>query len=162
MNRKLVVLIIFSIAFAFVEAAVVVYLRRLFVYETGFLPENYRILLNLKAIAFVVPRDSILNHQVTTVELVREFFTIVMLFSVAYLSAKTLIQRLGAFLIAFSIWDLFYYIFLKITTNWPKSLFDMDVYFLIPVPWIGPVITPLVISTFLLILGLKLFFTEKK
>ena len=41
---------------------------------------------------------------------------------------------------AFGIWDIFYYVFLKIIYDWPKSLFDWDILFLIPLPWWGPVI----------------------
>lgn len=157
-NQKLVYLISFSLAFAFVESAVVVYLRR-FVGE-GFLlsKDSYQVLLNLWAIAFVLPHELILKDNLTnTIEIWREFSTMVMLLSVAFLAGKNVKQRVGAFLISFSIWDIFYYIFLYLLLGWPKGLFDMDIYFLIPVVWIGPVLTPIVISLILLIVGLKLY-----
>jgi hypothetical protein len=60
-------------------------------------------------------------------------------------------------MVSFACWDLTYYVFLKILDNWPSSFFTRDVYFLIPVTWIGPVITPIVICTVMLILGIKLY-----
>ena len=53
---------------------------------------------------------------------------------------------------AFGVWDIWYYIFLRQITGWPSSLLDWDVLFLIPLPWWGPVIAPVSISL-LLILG---------
>jgi len=91
----------------------------------------------------------------------REAATIIMLLTVAYISATNWKQRIGAFLITFAFWDIFYYIFLKYLTGWPKSLFDIDVYFLIPVPWIGPVITPIIIFMILAIIGTKLYLKPK-
>jgi hypothetical protein len=35
---------------------------------------------------------------------------------------------------------------LKAILNWPASLLEWDVLFLIPLPWIGPVIAPLLVS----------------
>jgi hypothetical protein len=55
--------------------------------------------------------------------------------------------------VSFACWDIAYYAFLKVLDNWPSSLFTRDVYFLIPVTWIGPVITPLIISTLMLVGG---------
>lgn len=158
MRRGLAGLAAFSIAFAFVESAVVFYLRQLLQAELGTSDRSYRELLNLGVIAFVYPDTSVLgNAQLGTVEMAREFCTIVMLAATAYLSGSTLKERIGGFLVAFSLWDLLYYFFLKMLTGWPGGLLDLDVYFLIPVPWIGPVLTPLVISTILLLVGLRLY-----
>ncbi len=156
--QKLIPLIIFGIAFAFVEAAVVVYIRSLPSGGLNFLDGDYQTIINLRAIAFIIPREVSFDiARLRSVEVIREFFTILMLGSVAYMAGQNLKQKLGAFLIAFSIWDLFYYFFLKILIDFPKTIWDIDLYFLIPVPWIGPVITPLFISTCLLIIGLVLF-----
>lgn len=38
--------------------------------------------------------------------------------------------------------------------------FDADVFFLIPVPWVGPILTPMVIFTLLFILGIYLYFNQ--
>jgi len=158
MAKKLFFLILFGIAFGFVEAAVVFYLRLLLHYNSGYLQDGYKVLLNIGFIAFVYPSKPILQTaQVTLAETVREFATIIMLISVSYLSAKYLLQRVGAFLISFALWDIFYYVFLRLLTGWPKSLFDTDIYFLIPVAWIGPIITPLIISSLLFILGTALY-----
>lgn len=158
MKEKLVALVIFSIAFAFVEATVVFYLREIFNYSDTYIQTNYKTLLNLGIIAFIIPNVPVLyDAQINIAELQREIATIIMLLSIAFLSASLWKQRIGAFLIAFGVWDIFYYIFLKYLTNWPKTLFDIDVYFLIPVTWVGPVITPIVISILLIILGLKLY-----
>lgn len=39
-----------------------------------------------------------------------------------------------------------YYLSLRLLTGWPPRLDTVDVYFLIPVPWVGPVWLPLVID----------------
>lgn len=66
-------------------------------------------------------------------------------------------QYIGAFMVSFACWDIMYYVFLRVLDNWPSSLLTKDIYFLIPVTWVGPVITPLVISTVLLILGSRMY-----
>jgi hypothetical protein len=154
MKSKLFALICFGIAFAFVEAVVVVYLRNTAVYDLLAVKPGYKQILNLGFIAFI-PLSAIrfTEGKFLNIEILREAATIIMLLSVALLSAKRLVQRLGVFLIAFSLWDLFYYVFLKFLINWPKGLFDIDIFFLIPVAWIGPVITPVVISIVLLVTG---------
>ena len=77
----------------------------------------------------------------------------------ALVAGRTRRERLGAFLIGFATWDITYYLFLRIIDDWPSSLLTKDVFFLIPVAWIGPVITPLVISAALLVLGIRLYWT---
>ena len=162
-NRKksfqgLITLCIFAIAFALLEASVVIYLRKLFNFDTQYVTQPVKVLLNLGFIAFLSPGTIIFpDKYILYVEILREASTIIILLAVAILSAKNLKARLGAFLIAFSIWDILYYFFLRILAGWPKSLFDIDIYFLIPDPWVGPVISPLVIFTFLLFLGLYLY-----
>ena len=149
---------VFAVAFALMEAAVVVYLRKLFGFDVGCLPPKPEILLNLGFIALLPPGTLILPDRfITQVELLREAATIIVLISIALLSAKTLKERLGIFLIAFSIWDIFYYVFLRLFVGWPRSLLDIDVFFLIPMPWVGPILTPVVIFTLLFLLGLYLY-----
>ena len=157
MKSQLLALVVFGIAFAFVESAVVLYLQQL---PSAVAASNvsYKILLNLGVIAFVLPDSAILGDaRIGGVETTREFFTLVMLAAIAFLSGSTLKQRLGAFFVAFAVWDIMYYVFLRVLTGWPTGLLDVDVYFLIPVPWVGPVLTPLVISTTLLLGGAWLF-----
>lgn len=154
--RRLGVLILFGVTFGFVESAVVYYLRFLLNFHTQVPVGKYRILLNLGFITFVSPERSIMiGRNLTAVEIIREACTIVMLASVALLAASSWRQRLAAFMVAFACWDITYYLYLKILDNWPSSLFTRDVFFLIPVTWIGPVLTPLVICTTMLVLGVR-------
>ncbi len=162
MRAKIFGVIIFGIAFAFVEAAVVFYLRLLFNFQTNYPSEGYTVLLNLGVMKFLSFKDVLPNHLVNQVETYRELATIVMLFALGFLSGETIKQRVGAFLISFSTWDIFYYVFLHLITGWPKTIFDIDVYFLNPVPWVGPVITPVVISIFMFIAGVRLYLGKNK
>ncbi len=159
-RANLIVLIVFGVAFGFVEAAVVYYLRALTHFHQNYAFSHYKVYLNLGFITFVSPIHSLLvNHRVSDIEVTREFATIVMLACVGYVAARNWKARAGAFLVTFACWDLAYYLFLRIEDNWPRSLFTKDVFFLIPVTWIGPVITPIVLSFVILILGAK-FYTD--
>ena len=86
-------------------------------------------------------------------EIVREAATLVMLLTVGWLAGSSWKSKLGYFMCAFGLWDIFYYLFLKIIIDWPHSLLDWDILFLIPLPWWGPVLSPIVISLVLIILG---------
>ena len=163
--QKLFFLILFGIAFGLLEAIVVFYIRTI----NGHLEvkqhvlDSYTVLLNLKFIAFVVfKHPALINARITMIETFREFSTIVMLIALAVIAGQTLKQRIGAFLIAFAFWDIFYYVFLHFIVGWPNGLFDIDIYFIIPVPWIGPVITPVVISICMIIIGIRLFLFPTK
>ncbi len=161
--KRILVLCLFGLAFAFVEAVVVYYLRTLLGFNQSiFSSQNYSVLLNLGFITFL-SRDSVIipNLMLAQIEFFREAATIIMLFSLSFLAGRNLREKIAALLISFSIWDLFYYVFLKILLGWPKTVFDIDVFFLIPVAWIGPVLTPLIISLALLGLGIGLFLWEK-
>lgn len=156
--KKLIAIVIFGIAFGFVEAAVVYYLRHLLNFKYNYNVRSYRMILNLGFISFIKPLHPVLlNNAITKVEFVRESATIVMLITLSYLAASNFKKRVAAFLISFACWDIFYYVFLKILTGWPSGLNTKDIYFLIPVVWVGPVITPLIISTILLISGVIIF-----
>jgi hypothetical protein len=162
MVKKLAFLFIFGVAFGFLEAVVVYYLRQLIGYQAGYSVGQVKVLLNLGVIAFIEPSTSLLKNQTLgAVEGFRELATILMLLSISWVSAEKFRQRLGAFLITFSLWDLFYYLFLHVLTGWPGSFLDIDVFFLIPVPWVGPVITPVIIFIILFSLGVWLFIKPK-
>jgi hypothetical protein len=157
-RANLLFLIIFGVAFGFAEAAVVYYLRILLHFRDGYSIAHYKVLLNLGFITFVSPVHSlIVNHRVSDIEVARESATLIMLICLAFVAARSWRQRTGAFLVSFACWDLSYYVFLKLLEDWPRSVMTKDVFFLIPVTSIGPVITPIVISILLLALGLKLF-----
>lgn len=129
------VVVVFGTAMAWVESAAVAYLRilvgRVNPYQSAPLPPN---------------------QMLGATELVREIATMVMLFTVGWLAGRDWRSRLSYSLIAFGVWDIFYYVFLAVIVGWPKSLFDWDVLFLIPLPWWGPVIAPVIIA-FLMIVG---------
>jgi hypothetical protein len=132
---KVVMVLLFGMAMAYVEAAVVVYLRELFYAEGFSMPMK------------MIPREII--H----VEVVRELATIVMLGTVAFVAGRRFWERFGYFIILFGIWDIFYYIWLRVTIGWPMSLTEWDVLFLIPLPWIGPVIAPVLIAMLMIVGG---------
>lgn len=134
---------LFGIAFGYVETSVVVYLRALY-YPGGFS-------FPLKA----MPAPHAL------VELFREFATIMMLVAVGLISGKNRWTRFSYFMIAFGVWDLFFYIWLKILLGWPTSLFDWDILFLIPIPWIGTVIAPCLISLLMIAAGVLIIRHEE-
>ncbi|MEN8007813.1 MAG: hypothetical protein ABFS42_12410 [Candidatus Krumholzibacteriota bacterium] len=82
------------------------------------------------------------------IEHVREACTIVMLLTVAYVAAFNSRTVIAMFFLMFGVWDITYYIGLRIFAGWPVSLVEWDCLFLIPVPWYGPVLAPVLISLF--------------
>src|SRR6185503_3838994 len=87
------------------------------------------------------------------VELGRELATMIMLFTVGALAGRTWRARVGYMLIAFGVWDIFYYVFLKLMCGWPHSLLDWDILFLLPLPWWGPVLAPVLIALLMIVWG---------
>lgn len=135
-SKRWLTVVAYAIAMAWLEAAVVFYLRklsdRLDPYKTEPLP----------------PVDGI-----TGVELIREAATLLMLFTVGMLAGRNWRSRWGYAAIAFGVWDIFYYVFLKVIIGWPNSLIDWDVLFLLPLPWWGPVIAPVMIASLMIMWG---------
>lgn len=147
-------LLLFGTGFGYVEAAVVHYLRRVIGYHAGYEVTAQHVYLDLRVIAFVRPERTVLVDPVLTqVEVAREAATLLMLLAVALLAAETLRRRVAAFFIAFAVWDLTYYLFLRVLDGWPARLTDLDVFFLIPVTWVGPVLTAVVASTVVLVVA---------
>lgn len=127
-RRTIFWLTLFSIAMGYLETAVVVYVRKLY-YPEGF--------------AFpLVP----VSPDIAVTEFWREAATLIMLLGVGVMAGKNGPQRLVFFLYAFAIWDICYYVFLYVLLGWPQSLFTWDILFIIPVPWVGPVICPVLVS----------------
>jgi len=120
----------YAIAMALVEAAVVVHLRHVYY------PENSRALFPL---ALLSPDD-------LTLELAREFATVVMILAVAVLATRGFVRRFAVFVYVFGLWDLFYYIWLKVTLGWPSQWLEWDILFLVPWPWFGPWLAPALIA----------------
>ena len=134
--RRWTAVVVFAIAMALLEAAVVTYLRtfldRVDPYQPSPLP---------------VP------GWLMRIEIAREAATVIMLGAIAWLAGHNLRARFGYFLIAFGVWDIFYYVFLAPLSGWPRSLLDWDVLFLIPLPWWGPVLAPVLIAALMVIGG---------
>ena len=120
------------------EAMVVVYLRGMFY------PDGFSFPLKIIPVRMII------------LEVFREAATIVMLGSVSALAAKKFWNRFGYFIIMFGVWDIFFYIWLKVCIDWPSSLFDWDILFLIPLPWIGPVIAPVMIALVMISIGISI------
>ena len=134
---------IFAIAMAYLESAVVVYLRAMYgikdlLHDINFQPDSY-----------------------TYIEIGREAATIIMLVLISLLAGNNRHKKIGYFFLSFGIWDIFYYIWLYVFIQWPKSLLEWDVLFLIPLPWWGPVIAPILISILLIVIG-YLLITETR
>ena len=80
-----------------------------------------------------------------------------LLSAASWFAGRRLAERFAMFCFAFALWDIFYYVWLKVTLGWPSSLLTWDVLFLIPLPWIGPVLSPLLVSLALLTGSLIIF-----
>ncbi len=149
MIKRFCIVVIFSIAFAYIEAAVVVYLRTIF-HPDGFsFPlTDFGTILQQKPLLFT--------------EIGREAATIVLIFTGAWLFGRNRRQRFAYFLTIFAIWDIFYYVWLKVLLNWPASIMDWDILFLIPVPWASAVLYPVLISVTLLIFAVVILYKDAR
>lgn len=128
-------LVVFGAAFGYLEAAVVVYLRE--IYSPG---------------GFAFPLD-LPENRALWVELGREAATLVMLGGVAMLSGRGGWSRFGAFSVLFGVWDLVFYLGLRVVLGWPESLLTWDVLFLLPRVWTGPVLAPVLVALSLWLAG---------
>jgi hypothetical protein len=125
------------------ETAVVVYLREMY-YPGG----------------FGFPLKPI-GYSIAVTEIIREAATIIMLAGAGIMTGRTLTEKFGNFVYSFAIWDIFYYVFLKLLLQWPDSLLSWDLLFLIPVPWVGPVLCPVINSLSMILLALVIaYFTD--
>jgi hypothetical protein len=137
MLKRFCIVVVFGIALAYIEAAVVVYLREIF-HPAGF--------------TFPLSEFGIspLWKQLLLIETGREAATLVLIFTASCLFGQNLRQRFAFFLTIFAVWDIFYYIWLKVLIGWPGSITDWDILFLMPTVWAGPVVAPVIISLILL------------
>jgi hypothetical protein len=129
---------VYAIAMAFVEAACVVTLKRLY-FPEGWHPPFHDI-----------PAEGLGLEQA------REIATLVMIAAVAALGRPPWREALARALWIFGLWDLGYYAALAILTGFPLSLADLDVVFLVPHAWVLPVWVPMVVSTACLAIALRL------
>jgi hypothetical protein len=133
-----------AVAMAFLESAVVIYLRELY-YPAG----------------FDFPMVT-MPGRIALTEILREVATVIMLLAMGFLAGKNARQRFAWFIYSFAIWDIFYYVFLKIFLDWPSSWFTWDILFLVPVVWTGPVLAPVLVSFTMIILALTILYFDQK
>jgi hypothetical protein len=157
--RPVAVLLLFGMAFGYLEAAVVSYLRIL--HEPArrhFYPDRKSgemfPLLTLERVRASGQRETLL------IEIGREAATMLMLAAIALAVARNARQWTAAFAIAFGVWDIVFYACLKLLLDWPASLFTWDILFLIPVPWVGPVIAPVLVSLAMIAAGIWYLWRE--
>jgi len=142
--KRFVALVFFGIAFAYIESAVVVYLRAIF-YQDGF---TFPITA-FEEIAGFGP------YLLT--EIGREAATLVLMFTASYMLGRNLRRMFAYFLTIFAVWDIFYYVWLKVLIDWPASIMDWDMLFLMPAVWAGPVLAPVITSLTMLVIAAVLF-----
>ena len=164
----LIVAACFAITMAYLEAAVVVYLRALFKIVGEIQPappDSNSVLIALPFFAFLQPHylfDILPDSKILGVELFREIATIVMLVTVGWLTGRNMREKFAFFLYLFGLWDIFYYAFLYLILGWPTSLKTLDVLFLSPVPWVAPVFVPVGISLLMIIVAILLIVSKEK
>jgi hypothetical protein len=146
-----IMVILFSIAFAWVESAVVVYLRE--IYFDG--------VFKFPLVVSWVEGKHIIDPLVR-IELGREIATIIMLAAAGCLAGKNGLQKFCYFMVVFGVWDIFYYIWLYVMVGWPESLMTWDLLFFVPLPWVGPVITPMIIALTMIVAGSLLIRLDDK
>lgn len=134
-----IVLVAYAVAMAYVESAVVVYLQTALNAGVG-------------PVLPLQPADQ--TGGLIGIEAGREAATIVMIAAVGFLAGRTWLERLAWGAVVFGIWDIGYYGWLYVFSGWPPSLGTPDVLFLLPVPWVGPVWSPMVVSAALIGVGL--------
>lgn len=131
-------LVVYAISMAYVESAAVLYLRTI-----------------IGGVDPVAPRHTPFNPlpDFAWIEIGREAATILMLATVGWLAGRGVAGRVGAFAIAMGVWDIFYYVFLWLFVGWPGSPLAPDVLFLIPLPWWGPVLSPVLLALLMVAAG---------
>ena len=145
--KRFVIVVVFSIAFAYIEAALVVYLR------TIFHPDGFTFPLTTFG---MTP----LWKRLLLTEIGREAASMVLISTGAWLFGRNLQQRFAYFLTIFAVWDIFYYVWLKVLLDWPASIMDWDILFLIPVTWAGPLLAPVLVSITLVLFAIVILYRD--
>jgi len=143
--------VVFAIAFAWVESAVVVYLREIY-FDGAF---SFPLIVKWEDGKHVI-------DPLVRIEFGREIATIIMLAAVGWIAGRNRFQKFCFFMIAFGIWDIFYYIWLYVMVSWPPSLMTWDLLFYVPLPWVGPVITPVLIALTMVAAGSLIIYYDEK
>lgn len=130
--------VVYGAAMGWLEGVVVVYLRQIVGIAYGApMPDSVEVLKRMGALPWMIRTEQS-----------REAATILMLAAVGFLAARRWSSRFGAFIVAFGVWDITYYIALRVLIGWPPSLTTMDLLFLIPQGpwWYQPIWLPVAIS----------------
>ncbi len=115
-DKTLFWLTVLGIAFGIIEASVVIYLRELF-YPNGF---GFPVVLA--------------RHKIVLTDIIREMATLLLIGAVALLAGKSRLTKMAVFAFVFAVWDIVYYINLKLMLGWPASFGTWDILFLLPAP----------------------------
>jgi hypothetical protein len=134
--------VVFAFAMAYLESAVVVYLREALGVGTGDV--------------FPIDLESELSGRLGWIEVGREAATLLMIGGVGWVAGRTGLERLAWAAVVFGTWDIGYYVWLWVFSGWPESLLTWDLLFLIPAPWAGPVWAPVAVSLALVGFGLAM------
>ena len=143
-RSRLVWLTVFAVAMGFLEGIVVIYLRELYY------PQGFGFPLKL------------MPPELVSIEWIREAATLIMLAVVGIIAGRNNLQRVMYFLFAFGVWDIFYYVALKLLIGWPASLLTWDLLFLIPVSWLSPVLAPVICSVTMIVMAVLITGKEEK
>jgi hypothetical protein len=154
LRRRLSILILFGIVFGYVEAAAVVYIRLLYepIHQRLFPGRARDDLFPL----FTIEQWAREGPPAATplLEVGRELGTILLVVLVAWAVSGKAGHWFASFVLAFGAWDVFYYLWLRLMIGWPRSLFDWDLVFTAPLPWVSPVAAPLLVATLMVITGI--------
>ena len=140
--QRLVWVFLFGCAMGLLEAICVIYLRGLIIpagVDAGY---------------------PVAPLQGLSVEHIREACTMIMLLAAAWLAGFNWLSPVAYFFFIFGVWDIAYYVGLKWLAHWPSSWLEWDCLFLIPKPWYGPVLAPILISAYF-VLACCLLLTRK-
>jgi hypothetical protein len=154
-KSRLIAPVLFAMAFGYLEAAVVIYLRTIYQpirveLHPGIAPNELFPVISVEALK---QRGWELERQLY-IELGREFATVVMLATVAWGACRSRREWFALFAMMFGVWDIFFYAFLRLLIGWPASILEWDILFLLPTIWTGPVLAPMLVSIGLVAAGL--------
>jgi len=136
--KKLIPIFFLAVSFAFIEGSVVKYLRVYFNQNAG--------VEKIYSLHVIQQPKTKLDLDIIVTEIWRELATLILLITMAWIAANSIKEWLAYFIFGFAVWDIFYYIWLTVLIDWPESLFDWDILFLVPKAWYAPVIVPCIIS----------------